>query len=77
MTGETPEVRSDKRKPIEDKQNHRYHGSPIIDNIDIIDIIDIMDLKDIIDLIDNMDLINIMDFIDINRPITLRTNSLA
>ena len=27
MTGETPEVRSDKRKPREDRQNHRYHGS--------------------------------------------------
>ena len=29
MTGETPEVRSDKRKPREDRQNHRYqryHG---------------------------------------------------
>ena len=25
MTGETPEVRSDKRKPREDRQNHRYH----------------------------------------------------
>ena len=30
MTGETPEVRFDKRKPREDRQNHRchrYHGS--------------------------------------------------
>ena len=27
MTGETPEVRSDKRKSREDKQNHRYNGS--------------------------------------------------
>ena len=27
MTGETPEVRSNKRKPREDRQNHRYHGS--------------------------------------------------
>ena len=26
MTGETPEVRSDKKKPREDRQNHRYHG---------------------------------------------------
>ena len=25
MTGETPEVGSDKRKPREDRQNHRYH----------------------------------------------------
>ena len=25
MTGETPEVRSDKRKPREDRENHRYH----------------------------------------------------
>ena len=25
MTGETPEVRSDKRKPREDRQNQRYH----------------------------------------------------
>ena len=25
MTGKTPEVRSDKRKPREDTQNHRYH----------------------------------------------------
>ena len=25
MTGETPEVLSDKRKPREDRQNHRYH----------------------------------------------------
>ena len=24
MTGETPEVGSDKRKPREDRQNHRY-----------------------------------------------------
>ena len=30
MTGETQELRSDKRKPREDRQNnryHRYHGS--------------------------------------------------
>ena len=30
ITGETPEIRSDKRKPREDRQNHishRYHGS--------------------------------------------------
>ena len=27
MTGATPEVRSDKRKPREDRQNHRYLGS--------------------------------------------------
>ena len=27
MTRETPEVRSDKTKPREDRQNHRYHGS--------------------------------------------------
>ena len=26
MTGETPEVRFDKRKPREDRKNHRYHG---------------------------------------------------
>ena len=26
MTGETMEVRSDKRKPREDRRNHRYHG---------------------------------------------------
>ena len=26
MTGETPEVRSNKRKPREVRQNHRYHG---------------------------------------------------
>ena len=25
MTGETPEVRSDKRNPREDRQNHRCH----------------------------------------------------
>ena len=25
MTGETPDIRSDQRKPIEDGQNHRYH----------------------------------------------------
>ena len=25
MTGENPEVRSDKRKPREDRQNYRYH----------------------------------------------------
>ena len=25
MTRETPEVRSDKRKPRENRQNHRYH----------------------------------------------------
>ena len=25
MTGETPEERSNKRKPREDRQNHRYH----------------------------------------------------
>ena len=25
MTGETPGVRSDKRKPREDRENHRYH----------------------------------------------------
>ena len=42
MTGETPEVRSDKRKPREDRQNHVY----------IMDLIDIMDLTDIMDLID-------------------------
>ena len=27
MTGETPEVRSNKRKPREDTKNHRYLGS--------------------------------------------------
>ena len=26
MTGEAPEVRPDKRKQREDRQNHRYHG---------------------------------------------------
>ena len=25
MTGETPEVHSNKKKPKEDRQNHRYH----------------------------------------------------
>ena len=51
ITGETPEVRSDKRKPNEGRQ--------------IMDIIDIKDLKDIMDLIDKMDLIDIIDLIDI------------
>ena len=50
MTGETPEVRSDKRKPRED-----------IDIIDSIDIIDIMNIIDNMDLIDIMDLLDIMD----------------
>ena len=33
MTGETPEVRSDKRKPRENRQNHRYHESLYIANL--------------------------------------------
>ena len=33
MTGETPEVRSNKRKPREDRQNHRYNNiDPLTDN---------------------------------------------
>ena len=42
MTGETPVVRSVKRKPRDDRQKY----------VDIMDLIDIMDLKDIMDLID-------------------------
>ena len=43
MTGETPEVRSDKGKPREDNRI-----IDIIDNIDIIDIIDSIYIIDIL-----------------------------
>ena len=51
MTGETPEVHSDKGN--QEKKDR------------IIDIIDIMELIDIRDFIDNMDLIDLIDIMDL------------
>ena len=78
MTGENPEVRSDKRKPREDGQNHRYHRYHRYQRYHIfhryhinhryqyiIEIVDIIDIIDFIDIMDIMDIIDIMDFRDI------------